>query len=90
MKTLLLTLSILSATLTHSLAEDTDQAAKINIPPATVARPAWTGGTRNMELVSIGRKKVTILMADGRTAVIAVPILVERPIGSKLPTFKSK
>ena len=48
--------------------------------------PMWDGKTRGMELVTIGHKKVTIYLADGRTAVLGIPILVERP----LPVYPSK
>ena len=48
--------------------------------------PVWDGKARGMELVTIGHKKVTIYLADGRTAVLGIPILVERP----LPVYPSK
>jgi hypothetical protein len=48
--------------------------------------PMWDGKTRGMELVTIGHKKVTIYLADGRTAVLGIPILVERP----LPVYPGK
>jgi hypothetical protein len=46
----------------------------------------WDGKTRGMELVTIGHKKVIIYLADGRTAVLGIPILVERP----LPVYPGK
>lgn len=39
----------------------------------------WDGRERGMDLVTIGHKRVTVFLADGRTTVIGVPILVERP-----------
>lgn len=48
--------------------------------------PVWDGNARGMELVTIGHKKVTIYLADGRTAVLGIPILVERP----LPVYPNK
>ena len=57
-----------------------------SINPAPGKVPLWDGRTRGMELVTIGHKKVTIYMADGRTAVLGIPILVERP----LPVYPSK
>ncbi len=38
----------------------------------------WDGAQEGKELVTIGHKQVTILLADGRTASIGVPILVEK------------
>lgn len=38
----------------------------------------WDGRERGMDLVTIGHKRVTVFLADGRTTVIAVPILVEK------------
>ncbi len=38
----------------------------------------WDGDRYGMELLTIGHKQVTILLNDGRTAVVGVPILVER------------
>ena len=49
--------------------------------PKTV--PLWDGKERGMELITLGHKKVTIMLADGRTVVLGVPILVERPIQRK-------
>jgi hypothetical protein len=41
--------------------------------------PMWTGRARGMDLVTYGHKHVTIILSDGRTSVIGVPILVEKP-----------
>lgn len=94
MKTPNLILAMLSVSCLVTLADTTNAPATdpvLTAPkPALASKPAWTGASRGMELVSVGRKKVTILTADGQSVVIAVPILVERPIGSKTPTFKSK
>lgn len=38
----------------------------------------WDGKERGMDLVAIGHKRVTVYLADGRTSVVGVPILVER------------
>ena len=38
----------------------------------------WDGRERGMDLVTIGHKRVTVFLSDGRTAVIGVPILIER------------
>ena len=38
----------------------------------------WDGRERGMDLVTIGHKRVTVFLSDGRTTVIGVPILVER------------
>jgi len=43
----------------------------------------WEGKKRGMDLVAIGHKRVTVYLADGRTTVVGIPILVERP---KTPT----
>lgn len=43
------------------------------------APPMWTGRARGMDLVTYGHKHVTIILSDGRTSVIGVPILVEKP-----------
>jgi hypothetical protein len=32
-----------------------------------------------MDLVAIGHKRVTVYLADGRTTVVGIPILVEKP-----------
>lgn len=50
-------------------------------PAKTV--PLWDGKERGMELITLGHKKVTIMLADGRTVVLGVPILVERPTQRK-------
>ena len=34
---------------------------------------------RGMDLVAIGHKRVTVYLADGRTTVVGIPILVEKP-----------
>ena len=39
----------------------------------------WDGKTRGMDLVTVGHKRVTVFLADGRTTVLGVPILVEKP-----------
>lgn len=39
----------------------------------------WDGKTRGMDLVAIGHKRVTVYLADGRTTVVGIPILVEKP-----------
>ena len=39
----------------------------------------WDGRERGMDLVTIGHKRVTVFLSDGRTTVIGVPILVEKP-----------
>lgn len=39
----------------------------------------WDGKSRGMDLVAIGHKRVTVYLADGRTTVVGIPILVERP-----------
>jgi hypothetical protein len=39
----------------------------------------WDGKTRGMDLVAVGHKRVTVFLADGRTTVLGIPILVERP-----------
>ena len=64
--------------------------ASLSLADTPKSYPAWTGQSRGMELVSVGRKKVTVILADGRTTILTVPILVERPIGSKVPTFKTQ
>ena len=56
------------------------------INPSRDKESVWNGKARGMELVTIGHKKVTIYLADGRTAVLGIPILVERP----LPVAPSK
>ena len=39
----------------------------------------WEGKSRGMDLVAIGYKRVTVYLADGRTTVVGIPILVEKP-----------
>lgn len=39
----------------------------------------WDGKNRGMDLVAVGHKRVTVFLADGRTTVLGIPILVERP-----------
>lgn len=39
----------------------------------------WDGKQRGMDLITIGHKQVTVILADGRTACLGIPILVERP-----------
>ena len=39
----------------------------------------WDGRERGMDLITIGHKRVTVFLSDGRTTVIGVPILVEKP-----------
>lgn len=39
----------------------------------------WNGKERGMELVTVGHKRVTVFLADGRTSVVGIPILVEQP-----------
>jgi hypothetical protein len=39
----------------------------------------WDGKARGMDLVAIGHKRVTVYLADGRTTVVGIPILVEKP-----------
>lgn len=52
----------------------------------------WTGKARGMELVTIGHKQVTVLLADGRTAVLGIPILVEKtnPYSARLKELQRK
>ena len=38
----------------------------------------WDGKNRGMDLVAIGHKRVTVYLADGRTTVVGIPILVEK------------
>ena len=45
----------------------------------TAKPPMWDGNKRGMELVTIGHKKVTVYLADGRTTELGIPILIERP-----------
>jgi hypothetical protein len=57
--------------------------------PARQKAPLWDGNLRGMELVTIGHKKVTVYLADGRTTELGIPILVERPItASQGPSFQ--
>lgn len=42
----------------------------------------WDGASRGLELVTIGHKKVTVYLADGRTTILGIPILVERKSNS--------
>lgn len=52
----------------------------------------WDGKSRGMDLVAVGHKRVTVFLADGRTTVLGIPILVEKPkaavsvAGKKPPT----
>jgi hypothetical protein len=39
----------------------------------------WDGKTRGMDLVAVGHKRVTVFLADGRTTLLGIPILVEKP-----------
>ena len=39
----------------------------------------WDGKTRGMDLVTVGHKRVTVFLADGRTTLLGIPILVEKP-----------
>ena len=39
----------------------------------------WDGTKRRVHLVAIGHKRVTVYLADGRTTVVGIPILVEKP-----------
>ena len=39
----------------------------------------WDGKNRGMDLVATGHKRVTVYLADGRTTVVGIPILVEKP-----------
>jgi len=39
----------------------------------------WDGKSRGMDLVTVGHKRVTVFLADGRTTVLGIPILVEKP-----------
>lgn len=39
----------------------------------------WDGKNRGMDLVAIGHKRVTVYLADGRTTVVGIPILAEKP-----------
>ena len=39
----------------------------------------WDGKKRGMDLVAVGHKRVTVFLADGRTTVLGIPILVEKP-----------
>ena len=54
----------------------------------------WDGKNRGMDLVAVGHKRVTVFLADGRTTVLGIPILVEKPkaavsvAGKKPPTPK--
>jgi hypothetical protein len=50
----------------------------------------WDGKTRGMDLVAVGHKRVTVFLADGRTTVLGIPILVEKhkaavPVTSNQP-----
>ena len=49
--------------------------------PLTRADPIklWDGKNRGMDLVAIGHKRVTVYLADGRTTVVGIPILIEKP-----------
>ena len=64
MKSIVLT-SLLLATAALGLASDSAK--------------TWNGRTRGMELVTIGHKRITVFLADGRAVVLGIPILVERP-----------
>lgn len=63
MKTLLFLAVFLAAPLLHG-----EEAVKL-----------WDGKNRGMDLVAIGHKHVTVYLADGRTTVVGIPILVEKP-----------
>jgi hypothetical protein len=39
-----------------------------------------------MDLVAVGHKRVTVFLADGRTTVLGIPILVEKPKAAVLVT----
>jgi hypothetical protein len=39
----------------------------------------WDGKKHDMDLVAIAHKRVTVFLADGRTTVVGIPILVEKP-----------
>ena len=52
--------------------------------PAPEKAPLWDGNSRGMVLVTIGHKKVTVYLADGRATELGIPILVERPIAAGL------
>ena len=62
------------------LAEELEQIAA-SPPPIVRAEPVklWDGKKRGMDLVAIGHKRVTVYLADGRTTVVGIPILVEKP-----------
>lgn len=49
--------------------------------PIVRAEPVklWDGKKRGVDLVAIGHKRVTVYLADGRTTVVGIPILVEKP-----------
>lgn len=46
----------------------------------------WDGKNRGMDLVAVGHKRVTVYLADGRTTVIGIPILVEKPKATTPPS----
>jgi hypothetical protein len=46
----------------------------------------WDGKKRGMDLVAVGHKRVTVFLADGRTTVLGIPILVEKPKAAVLVT----
>jgi hypothetical protein len=49
----------------------------------------WDGRERGMDLVTIGHKRVTVFLADGRTTVIGVPILVEKSNAYRLKQLEA-
>ena len=49
----------------------------------------WDGRERGMDRVTIGHKRVTVFLADGRTTVIGVPILVEKPNAYRLKQLEA-
>jgi hypothetical protein len=50
----------------------------------------WSGRSRNMELITVGHKQVSVQLTDGRTIMLGIPILVERPISGKTTKITSK
>ena len=46
----------------------------------------WDGKARGMDLVAVGHKRVTVYLADGRTTIVGIPILVEK---DRLPSGRS-
>lgn len=70
MKTLLCFAVLLTAPLLHG-----EEAVKL-----------WDGKARGMDLVAVGHKRVTVYLADGRTTIVGIPILVEK---DRLPSGRS-